>query len=290
MKELKYGLVRENGITLVGLIITVVVMLIIAGVSIYNGIESLDSTRLKGFYTQLEIVQKRVDDIAATNEKYVDRDGQEVDIKEKGQSLTQNQKDTLRNILQVEGISINNINIEEFKYFKIQDIEDILDLREIEYDLFINFEDRIIIAEDGITIEDKTYYALKNSMYFVETDISKNNIDVGKLKYSTPTKYTKDSYRVTIIPDNIMGELKGSEYVKYKNTNTKYWETSYNNEIIMQKDVEYNIKYFYSDKSIEKIIKIDYKKDEEGNFVEDEEGKKILTIIEIKKEQESEES
>ena len=288
MKELKYGLVCENGITLVGLIVAIVVMLIIAGVSIYNGTESLNSTRLKGFYTQLEIVQKRVDDIAATNEKYVDRNGQEVDIKEKGQNLAQNQKDLLRYILQVEGISLNNINLEEFKYFKIQDIEDILDLREIEYNLFINFEDRIIIAEDGITIEDKTYYALKNAIYFVETDISKNNIEVGKLGYSTPTKYTKDSYRVTIIPQEIMGDLKGSEYVKYKYTSTKYWETSYNNEIIMRKDVEYNIKYCYSDKSIEKIIKIDYEKDEEGNLIEDEEGNNKLIVVEIQPEESEE--
>ena len=279
MKELKYGLVRENGITLVALIITVVVMLIIAGVAIYNGTESLNSTRLRGFYTQLEIVQKRVDDIAATNEKYVDKNGQEVNIKEKGQSLTQNQKDSLIRILQVEEIPINDI--EKFKYFRVQDIIDILDLREIEYDLFINFDDRIIIAEEGITIEDKTYYALKNTIYFVETDISKNNIEVGKLKYTTPIKYIKDSYKVTIIPDNIIGDLKGSEYVKYKNTNTKYWETSYNNEIIIQKDVEYNIKYCYSNKSIEIIIKIDYEKDEEGNLIEDEEGNNKLIVVEI---------
>ena len=280
----------KNGITLVALVITVFVMLIIVVVSLYSGTESLNSTRLKGFYTQLEIVQKRVDDIAATNEKYVDKEGQEIEIKEKGQSLTQNQKDSLRKILQVEGIPINNINIEEFKYFKVQDIEEILDLREIEYNLFINFEDRIIIAEDGITIEGKTYYVLKNAIYFVETDISKNDIEIVKLKYSTPIKYIKDSYRVTIIPDNIIGDLKGSEYVKYKNTNTKYWETSYNNEIIIQKDVEYNIKYCYSNKSIEKIIKIDYEKDEEGNLIEDEEGNNKLTVVEIKKNEESGES
>ena len=91
MEKMKCSLFQEKGITLVGLIITVVVMLIIAGVSIYNGTESLNSTRLRGFYTQLEIVQKRVDDIAATDEKYNNKNGIEVNIKDSGRTLTQEQ-------------------------------------------------------------------------------------------------------------------------------------------------------------------------------------------------------
>ena len=63
---------KENGITLVSLILTVVVLIIIVSVSVSVGTNSLDSTRLKGFYMQLEIVQKRVDDITATNESYID--------------------------------------------------------------------------------------------------------------------------------------------------------------------------------------------------------------------------
>lgn len=290
MRKFKDGLVhKEGGITLIGLMITVVIMLIIAGVSIYNGTDTLEDTRLKGFYTQLEIVQKRVDDIAATDEKYIDERGQEVFIRDSGEILTANQEEKLLSILQIEQINTANLQLDRFRYFTINDIKNILDLQEIEYDLFINFEDRIIIAESGITIEDKTYYVLKNEIYFVETDIFKNSLLVEEIKYSRPIKYVKDTYKVIIIPDKINGNLTGTEYVKYKKTNTKYWETSGDMEIIMEQDVEYNIKYCYSDNFIESIIKIEYEKDEDGNLIKDELDNYILTVKEIIKEQESEE-
>ena len=54
----KYMLKSESGITLMALIITIVVMLIIVGISVNYGISSLDDTRLRGFYSELEIIQK----------------------------------------------------------------------------------------------------------------------------------------------------------------------------------------------------------------------------------------
>lgn len=290
MNRFKYGLLRENGITLVGLIITVVVMLIIAGVSIYNGTESLNSTRLRGFYTQLEIVQKRVDDIAATNEMYINKDGHEINIKESGQSLTQNQKQKLQNILQAEKVDINNVNLEEFRYFTIQDLEEILDIREIEYNLFINFSKRLIVAEDGIVIDEKTYYILENSIYFTELNSQKNIGLIKSLKYSKPIKYIDDTYKVTITPDEVEGNLSKDGYIKYKLTTTKYWETSKDLTIVMEKDVEYNIKYIDDNNNIERIIKIQLESVEEGNVIENEDNNNdIFKVVEIEPEQESEE-
>ena len=73
---------KQNGITLATLVITIVVLLIISVVTILNSTDSLESTRLKGFYTKLEFVQKRVDNIAATNESYIDSNGNTVYLKE----------------------------------------------------------------------------------------------------------------------------------------------------------------------------------------------------------------
>ena len=50
---------EQKGITLVALVITVIVLLIIASISINYGTGAFDNTRLQGFYTKLEIIQKR---------------------------------------------------------------------------------------------------------------------------------------------------------------------------------------------------------------------------------------
>ena len=122
---------NQKGITLVALIITVVVLLIITAVSINFGTDSLDDTRLRGFYAELEIVQKRVDDIATTNETYVLPDGDittTVYLKDTGTVLTEEQKSFIT------GLKFDPTN---FKYFTSEQLETILDISGIEQDVFL---------------------------------------------------------------------------------------------------------------------------------------------------------
>lgn len=279
---------NEKGITLIALIIIVVIMIIIASVALSSGTESLNSTLLNNFYMQLEIVQKRVDDISSTNEMYTDENNNVIYIKNAGQNLTNIQKNNLKNILVSHNIQTENID--NYRYFTIQDIKDVLDLEEIEYDLFINFENKVIIAEEGITIDNTTYYMLQKTEYFVEKNSSKNEGKINSLIYGTPTQYINDTYKVNISPGNTVGDLSKDGYIKYKKTTTKYWETSTDTEIIFELNTKYNIKFIdLNNNSIEKIIKIEYKKDEQGNLVQDEQNNNILTVTEIT-EEESEES
>ena len=273
---------NEKGITLVALIIMVAILLIIASVSLYSGRDSLDNVNLNNFYMQLEIVQKRVDDIAATNEKYIDEDGNDIDIKNAGQELNQNQKAKLIKILEANNIDSTNI-IENFRYFTVQEIKDILDLTEIDYNLFINFEKRIIVAEKGITVEGISYHLLKNDMYFVEQDINKNEGTIKSLKFGKPIKYINDTYKVSVRPENTIGDLDETGYIKYKKSILNYWEITTNLEIIMEADIEYDIVYSdLNDNIIERKIKIEYEKDETtGVLAKDENGNYILTVTEV---------
>lgn len=242
---------EENGITLVALILTIVVMVILTTISIQTGTESIDSTKLQGFYTHLEVIQKRVDDIAATNESYIDKSGKTVYIKDQGADLKQDQKNSLKNILISEGLSegLNDLELDsfvnEFRYFTIQDLENIMDLSEIDYDVFINFENRVVIAEKGLETADKTYYVLENTTYFVNHDETKNIVNIERLDYKI-TKYTDNTYKVIITPINIYGEISEEGYIKYKKTTTKYWETSNNLEIIVESIGAYDIIYMYN--------------------------------------------
>ena len=272
---------NEKGITLVALIIIVAILLIIASVSIYSGKESLDNVNLNNFYMQLEIVQKRVDDIATTSERYLDENGNEIDIKNTGQELNQNQKEKLIKILEANNIDSNSI-IENFRYFTVQKIKDVLDLPEIEYNLFINFEKRIIVAEKGMVVDGISYHLLKNSTHFVEQKTDKNKGTIKELEYGVPIKYTNDTYKLTIAPGNTIGDLDETGYIKYKKTTSKYWDITNDGYIIMEIDKEYDVIFIdLNNNSIEKTIKIENKKDETGNLVKDENGNNVLIVREI---------
>lgn len=277
---------KESGITLVALVLTIVVLIIIGTISIRSGTESIDNTRLKGFYMQLEIVQKRVDDIATTNETYIDSEGNTIYLKEQGSVLTEEQTTSLNSILEAENITAQT---DDFKYFTVQDLKEKFDLTEIEYNVFVNFEKRIVIAENGIQIGDKMYYTLKNTTYFVEQNTEKNTGTIESLEYKV-LHYTGDTYKVKITPSNTIGDLDKSGYIKYKKTTTKYWETTSDTEIIIEFNTEYNIIFIdQNNNSIEKTIKIEYVKDEEGNVIVDEEGNNKLNVVEINEQEESEE-
>lgn len=260
----------DKGITLVALIITVVVMVIIAGVAVSTGTESLDETRLKGFYTKLEIVQKRVDDIASTNETYVNDSGSTVYLKEQGTaytSLTSTQKSTLENIIQSEGTGLG-LTASNFRYFTSEQLKSILDLSEIEYDVFIDFDSRVVIAEDGITTNNQTYHLLKNTTYFAEQDVNKNVGTINSLTYVV-SKYGINSYKVVVTPSNTVGDLTGG-ILKYKKASSKYWETSVNLEMIVDELTDYNIVYEdVNNNSLAKTINISLNSDGNPTITEE---------------------
>lgn len=254
----------EKGITLTVLILIVIVMFILAGVAIQSGTESLGSTRLKGFYTQLEIIQKRVDDIVVTNESYKDADGNIIYLKDKGKDITTEQIEFLQTVL----IGLSDEAASKFRYFTIEELEKDLDLLHMEYNVFIDFENRIVVAEEGIVADGEQYYVLESTNYFVEQNENKNVQTIQSLSYQV-TAYGTDKYKVVVTPENYnIGDLSENGYVKYKEINTKYWETSDNTEIIIEKDIEYNIVYIdTNNNSIERKIKIKIELDSEGNNI-----------------------
>lgn len=236
---------NEKGITLVALLTTVAVMLIIVGVSIGTGTDSISSTRLKGFYSQLELIQKRVDDIASTNEGYYNSSQTYVDIKtQTGSALTSEQKTFLQGVLSAEGLS--SIPVDEFKYYTKENLKEQLDLSEMDYNVFIHYNTRTIVSEKGVKSKGKTYYVLENSTYFVEQNTNKNQGTIS-LTYSI-AKYGTSNYKIIVTPTKI-GDLNATGTLKYKEATSKYWETANGLEIVINKLAQYNVEYVDSNKN-----------------------------------------
>lgn len=263
--NIEQKLSNDKGITLVALIITILVMFVIVGVSVNIGTESLDNTRLQGFYTKLEIVQKRIDDIAITNESYVDDSGNILYLKEQGtafEDLEATKQANLEEIIANEGAELS-LNVASFRYFTVEQLESILNLSEIEYNVFVDFETRTVIAEDGLTINGESYHILKSNIYFVEQNTAKNEGTITSLSYNI-TAYGTNNYKIIVTPSNTVGDLGVGGTLKYKKSTTKYWETASNSEIIISELTQYNI--LYEDKNKNTISQtITVELDEDGN-------------------------
>ena len=54
---------KENGITLMSLVITIVILLILASIATYSGIEVIKSSKLTKFTTEMRIMQTQVNEL-----------------------------------------------------------------------------------------------------------------------------------------------------------------------------------------------------------------------------------
>lgn len=248
---------KEKGITLIALVVMVVILIILLGVSIGSGSQSIRDVRLKSFYMQLELIQKRVDVIATTNETYLDNN-EKVLIQQQGyafQNLIPEKQTKLLSVLESENIDANAM---EFRYFTNEQLKRyIIDLEDFGDSVYIHFNKRIIIADKGITLQNKTYHTLDNKTYYATYNANKNIGTIDSLSYAV-SAYGNNTYKVVITPSNQVGDIQGIGSVKYKKVTTQYWETSNNNSIILEPAIEYQI--IYTDaanvNSIEKTIKV----------------------------------
>lgn len=250
---------REKGITLISLLITIVVMLIIASVAIGSGTQSIDNTKLDAFYMQLDIIKKRVDDIATTNENYIDSTGNTIYLKEQGRVLTSEQQNNLSNIIQSE-CSGSDLQASNFKYFTTEGLDSILGLSNIDYNVFIDFNTRTVIAEIGVIADGVAHHTSPSESYFVEENTNKNIGVIKSLSYNI-SEYGSEKYKITVIPSNTVGDLNVG-ILKYKKSDSQYWETSNDLTFIASELIEYDIKYEDASKnSISETIKIELNED-----------------------------
>lgn len=240
---------NEKGITLVALILTVVILLILAGVGATTGINQLNNIKLKSFYSKLEIAQEAVEKISSTNESYINSSGNKTYIRDSGAEPTEGQIEIIKTAL-----NINNINGYNFKYFTAAEVESILNVSGVDMNLLIDFDKNIVISADGEEVDGKMYYVLKNKKYTVEyQDKNTGNVDFT----CTVKNYGLNTYKITVTPINVGNIKEGTVKYRYSDIDD-YWKLAKNNEIIVNKLATYDIMYTdVNNNSVTKSIKIE---------------------------------
>lgn len=126
---------KNKGITLITLIMTVIILLIIAGLSINYGINTYKSSKVMKFETYMKILQKKVDIMIEEG----------IDYTTVGTALTNGQKDRLQAIMPTIDTSEPQL-----RYFSSDNIEEVFDLPEVYDEIVINFANRDVISLNGV--------------------------------------------------------------------------------------------------------------------------------------------
>lgn len=246
----------ENGITIVALVITVIVLLLINATAFNISTKQFEKTELQGFYLKLEIAQNGVEKIVRTNETYVDENGNTAYLEDTGGILTASQEKIVTDL---------GYEAENFKYFTAAQVQEELGINGVDLDLLIDFNNCIVISAQPKEINEKKYYMLKDNKYRVTTPSEKN---VGDVNFTyVVNKYGTDSYKIVITPQNI-GDIQDG-VVKYKESDVATWNTAQNNEFIVSELKSYDIMYVDSNNN-SKQKRISISLDSDNNIVTNE--------------------
>lgn len=142
---------NNKGITLIILLCTVIVLLIITGLVLYNGMETYKRSIVVKFETYMKVIQKKVDLMIEEN----------YDIATLGSALTQSQRNTLQEIINNDTsnyIQTDDVNNSKIRYFSSSDINSIFDIPDVNDDIAVNFSNREVISLNGVEKDGVMHY------------------------------------------------------------------------------------------------------------------------------------
>lgn len=244
---------KENGVTLIALVTTIIILLILVSIGTAVGTSTIESAAFTKFKSELKVIQNKINELNQDSEKNI------------GQDLSEEQK----NILDIDVISKiiykavltddEKLNIQNgFRYCDKKCIQNDLGLDSVDRDYLINIEYRYVVAIDGFEYGKTIYYMIdqiEDEIYNVR--YNDKNEKSGSFELNT----TKENNKCKIEISNIIYNGYVEKWqVKYKLEESSYWETSNDLTFYLKEEGTYSIKVVHGDEIDlgTKSIKISY--------------------------------
>lgn len=247
---------KERGVTLVTLAITITVLIIIASVATYSGIEIINSSRQTKFTAELKIMQVQINSIY---QKYKENNpivingttyyGEKeagtgkLTILQIGQELSgevQTQANKIFTELVNDGNSgITSTDTTGYRYWNVETIKS-LGIEGVEQDCFVNVEKRSVISYKGLKHEGKMYYVLNqlpDNLYNVEYDNPNTGAPTFDVNYE---KIGDSKWRINISNIQYAGYINKWK-VQYKLEGKNYWNTTEDMSFVVNESGIYDI-------------------------------------------------
>lgn len=208
---------KENGVTLIALVIAIVILLILVSIGTNIGQDTIDYAQFKEFKNELVILQTKVNELNQNNE---------IEI---GQQLSEEQKNIFK-ITTISDILFKNTTEEEktkikngFRYCNSEDIKNQLGFEDITGEYIINVEYRYVIYSRGFEYKGTIYYMIDqidDEIYNVRYN------DKNSKTGSFEVQYIKENNKWKIEISNIeYSGYIGNWDVKYRADGEEYWNT-----------------------------------------------------------------
>ena len=225
---MKIKLDERKGITLVSLAITIAVMLILASVATYSGVNILRQAKLNKFTAEMKLMQTEVNDLY---NRY--KNGE--DVLNLGKDLT-GQEEQVNKVFTNEASGITETT--GYRYFDKETLDN-LGIDGVDGEFFVNIEKRSVVSYEGLKYEGVTYYTLAqlpDGLYNV--DYQDRNTE--KPTFDVATTVNNDKYTITVSNIQYNGYIEKWQ-VKYQKEGQTDWLTSEDLSFQVESGGKYNI-------------------------------------------------
>ena len=240
---------NSKGITLIALVITIIVLLIVASIATYSGIQVVESSKFTAFVTEMKIMQAEVNNLydqwkngKITIDETTGNITNTADNSVIGKDLTYNsdvQRQANEVLIKVLGLGSSINDLKEYKYFDHETIQN-LGIDAIDGEFFINIKTRKVVSYEGIEYEREKYYTLEQlpqGLYNVDYDPQQSEKPTFDMNYK---KIGGNKWRVTISNIQYSGYID-KWYVKYQEDGADYWNTTEDMSFVVNKSWIYNV-------------------------------------------------
>lgn len=226
---------NSKGVTLLALVITIIVLLILAAVATYSGMDIIQSSKLTAFTTEMKIMQTQVNDL------YDKWKSGEINKDEIGKDLTydttvQNQANNV--LIDELGLENNFSDLTGYRYFDQETIQG-LGIDGVEQEFFVNIENREVISYEGLLYDGDMYYTLNQlpqGLYNVDYDPQQSSGPTFDVSYE---RIGENKWRITISNIQYDGYID-KWYIQYQEEGADYWNTTEDMSFVVNSRGWYN--------------------------------------------------
>lgn len=239
---------NNNGITLMALVITIIILIILASIGTYSGIQVVKSAQFTAFSTELKIMQTQV------NKLYEEKKNGNSDVDALGKTISSSSTTVQSHATKAFNAS-GITDTSDYKYFDTDTIKS-LNIEGVEGEFFVNVDKRSVASYDGFEYEGKTYYTLEqlpDRLYNVEHNISQEQPDFD-VDYEL---LENGKYKITVSNINYNGNINKWK-VEYKKENEDEWKQTNSYSFTIDEVGNYRVKIANNNtESREKQIVVD---------------------------------
>ena len=240
---------QKNGVTLISLVITIILLLIVAGVSVTAGISAYNNATVTDFVSKMNIIQEQV------NTSYTKIKNGDATVLSYGKKI-----DSLDSNLQTKiNTALGSKDNTDFLYYDIDALKK-LGVDGIKLYVVINFNTREVYSLNGVEYEGTVHYSQydlpggqKNINYVEQSEVAPE-FNISKENYGL---YATIKINDIVYKGNVNGGKLYYGIVTDKTTSpvkVDYWQEISDNSVDIDRSAEYAIKLV--DKANHQTIKL----------------------------------